>query len=169
MENTKQKKQAAPGQYLTFVLKSQAYGVPIGTVREINRVTDITTVPQTPSFVAGVMNLRGKVIPVVDLRLKFGFESAAHTRQTCIIVIEGEAGQVGMIVDSVSGVIDLVAAQIDPPPVMGDESKLGFVMGIGKVENNVLILVDIVQTLSKEELTSIGVKADAANEFKQAA
>ncbi len=144
--------QARPGQYLTFMLRKQAYGVPIGTVREINRVTDITPVPQTPHFVAGVMNLRGKVIPVVDLRLKFGMESEGRTKETCIIVIEAESGQVGMIVDSVSGVIDLVTTQIEPAPVMGDEKRLGFVMGMGKVEQTVIILVDIVRALGKEEL-----------------
>jgi purine-binding chemotaxis protein CheW len=141
-----------PGQYLTFVLKSQTYGVPIGTVREINRVMDITSVPQTPKFVAGVMNLRGKVIPVVDLRLKFGLELQAHTRQTCIIVIEGEAGQIGMIVDSVSGVIELVQAQIEPAPSLGEATRSGYVIGMGKVEDQVVILVDIVRALSREEL-----------------
>ena len=143
---------AQPGQYLTFCLKSQAYGVPIGNVREINRLTDITAVPQTPFFVAGVMNLRGKVIPVVNLRLKFGLEETAHTRQTCIIVIEGDTGQVGMIVDSVSGVIDLKAEQIEPAPVLGDSNRLSYVLGMGKVEASVIILVDIVQALSKVEL-----------------
>ena len=143
---------AQPGQYLTFVLRSQSYGVPIGTVREINRVADITAVPQTPFFVAGVMNLRGKVIPVVDLRLKFGLELAAHTRQTCVIVIEGDSGQVGMIVDSVSGVIDLKSEQIEPAPVLGDSARLNYVLGMGKVENTVIILVDIVKALSKEAL-----------------
>ena len=145
--------EAKPGQYLTFILKSQPYGVPIGAVREINRVSDITPVPQTPSFVAGVINLRGKVIPVVDLRLKFGMDAAPRTKATCTIVIEGTDGQVGMIVDSVSGVADLTAAQIEPTPVLGDQEKLSFVMGMGKVENQVLILLDIVHALSKENLT----------------
>src|SRR4051794_20245968 len=80
--------EAKPGQYLTFVLNNRAYGVPIGTVREINRVSDITPVPQTATFVAGVMNLRGKVIPVVNLRLKLGMPQIEHTKETCIIVIE---------------------------------------------------------------------------------
>src|SRR3989338_8702379 len=105
---------AKPGQYLTFVLKSQSYGVPIGAIREINRLTDITEVPQTPNFVAGVMNLRGKVVPVVDLRLKFEMEAATPTKQTCIIVIDGESEQVGIIVDSVTGVIDLSPEHIEP-------------------------------------------------------
>ena len=154
---------AKPGQYLTFEIRNQCYGVPIATVREINRVTDITAVPHTPSFVAGVMNLRGKVIPVVNLRLKFEFEAAAHTRQTCIIVIEGDSGQVGMIVDSVTGVIDLVQTQIEPAPVMGDQDKLSFVTGMGKAETGVIILVDIVRALSIAELIEkVGAPASAA-------
>ncbi len=146
---------AEPGQYLTFMLKSQSYGVPIATVREINRVTEITPVPQTPGFVAGVMNLRGKVVPVVDLRLKLGVEASTHTRQTCIIVIEADTGQVGMIVDSVSAVVDLKQDQIEPAPVLGEHERMGFVMGMGKVEDGVLVLVDIVRVLSREELAGV--------------
>lgn len=152
---------AQPGQYLSFMLQGQSYGVGIGTVREINRVTDVTAVPHTPPFVAGVMNLRGKVIPVVDLRLKFGLEAVPHTRQTCIIVIEGEFGQVGMIVDSVNGVIVLSQDQIEPAPVMGNVEDLRFVIGMGKVDSSVLILVDIVNALSREQLTGIAKSAEA--------
>lgn len=147
---------AKPGQYLTFMLKAQPYGVPIGTVREINRLTDITPVPQTPSFVAGVMNLRGRVIPVVDLKMKFGLEASAPTRQTCIIVIEAESGQIGMIVDAVNGVVDLSSEQIEPAPVVGDKTELGFLTGMGKVEEGVLVLVDVVQALSRDEMAGIG-------------
>ena len=148
-------KKANPGQYLTFSINSQLYGVPIGTVREINRVTDITPVPQTPVFVAGVMNLRGKVIPVIELRVKFGIAKTAQTKQTCIIVIEGETGQVGMIVDSVSGVIELTAEQIEPAPVLGNDADMAYVMGMGKVDKGVVVLVDIVRALSRDNLTGI--------------
>lgn len=141
--------------YLTFVLKGQPYGVPIGAVREINRVTEITPVPQTPPFVAGVINLRGKVIPVIDLRMKLGMANTQHTKQTCIIVIEGQSEQVGMIVDSVSGVVDLNEDQIEPRPMMGNDDKLGYVLGMGKIDNNVVIIIDIVKALNKEELTKI--------------
>ncbi len=146
---------ATQGQYLTFHLNSQEYGVPIGTVREINQVLDITPVPQTPSFVAGVMNLRGRVIPVVNLRKKFGMEAVSNTKQTCIIVIETENSQVGMIVDSVRGVVDLKLEQIEEPPTMGEESRMAFIMGMGKTEEAVIILVDIQKALSKEELSRI--------------
>jgi purine-binding chemotaxis protein CheW len=146
---------AKPGQYLTFHLRGQLYGLPIAVVREINRVGEIAPVPQTHSFVAGVINLRGKIIPVVDLRLKFGFEKIDHTKETCVIVIEGEDGQVGTIVDSVSGVVELEANQIEPTPVMGDPEKLGFVIGMGKVDNKVVILVDAVNALSKAHLAKV--------------
>lgn len=146
---------AQPGQYLTFLLSRQAYGVPIATVREINRVSEITPVPQTPTFVAGVMNLRGKVIPVVDLNMKFGFEKARHSKETCIIVIEGADGQIGTIVDAVSGVVELTAAQIEPPPTMGDMTKLSFVIGMGKYEDTVVILVDAVLALARANLIGI--------------
>lgn len=150
-------------QYLTFALKGQPYGVPIEAIREINRVTDITPVPQTPPFVAGVMNLRGKVIPVVDLRMKFGMEETAHTKHTCIIVIESDTGHVGMIVDAVSGVIDLTEEQIEPRPVMGEESRLAYVIGMGKIDNSVVILVDIVKALGHDELTKIQAKISERN------
>ncbi|MEK6578331.1 MAG: chemotaxis protein CheW [Bdellovibrionota bacterium] len=142
--------QAKAGQYLTFVLKGRAYGLPIFTVREINQVTDITPVPQTPDFVIGVINLRGKVIPVVDLRLKFGLDFTPYNRETCIIVIEGENGQIGMIVDQVSEVVEFVQERIEPSPVLGDE--LNFITGMGKLEDRVIILVDIVKALSTDAM-----------------
>lgn len=141
-------------QYLTFHLEQRPYGVPIGSVREINRIGDIAPVPQAPAFVAGVMNLRGKVIPVVNLRAKFGFPDTAHTKQTCIIVIESHDGQVGIIVDSVAGVVELTDAMIEPAPQMGDMSRLDFVLGMGKQESGVIILVDAVKALSKDNLAT---------------
>jgi purine-binding chemotaxis protein CheW len=146
---------AKPGQYLTFNLNSRPYGVPIASVREINRLSDIAPVPHTPEFVAGVMNLRGKVIPVISLRRKFGFRDADHTKHTCIIVIEGVDGQVGIIVDSVSGVIDLAAEQIEPAPVMGEPERLDFIIGMGKTDNVVVILVDAVMALSRDNLATV--------------
>src|SRR4051812_24617631 len=91
-------------QFLIFTLKSQSYAVSINESREINRVGEITQVPQTPSYVAGVMNLRGRVIPIVDLRIRFGFPPTTYNRQTCIVVIEGAKGDFGVVVDTVTGV-----------------------------------------------------------------
>ncbi|OFZ22319.1 MAG: response regulator [Bdellovibrionales bacterium GWB1_55_8] len=139
-------KLAAPGQYLTFMLNGQTYGVPIGAVREINRVSEITPVPQTPAYVSGVMNLRGKVIPVVNLRRKFSLEEQSYTKDTCIIVVESER-QVGVIVDSVKAVMDFGSKQIEARPPLGNDAELAFVLGIGKVEEQVVILLDIVQAV----------------------
>ncbi len=143
---------AKAGQYLTFLLSDRAYGVPIGSVREINRMTQITPVPRTPVFIAGVMNLRGKIVPVVDLRIKLGLDARAASRSTCIIVIESEGRLMGVIVDSVSSVIDLPAGQVEPAPEMGESTRLRYVIGMGKVENDLVILLDIAATLSAQEL-----------------
>lgn len=146
---------AKAGKYLTFFLKSQSYGVPIAAVREINQLSDIVQIPKTPNFVIGVMNLRGKVIPVVDLRLKFGMDKTPYTKQTCTIVIETVLGQVGAVVDAVSEVVDLTSDQIGPVPLLGEEKEMAFVKGMGKVNNAVIVLVDVVNALSKEEFTRI--------------
>ncbi len=143
---------AKSGQYLTFQLAGRGYGVPVTHVREINQLTEITPVPRTPVFVAGVTNLRGKIIPVVDLRLKLGLEAGQATRSTCIVVIESGARALGVIVDAVSSVIELGASQIEPAPELGDQSRLRFVLGMGKFENQVIILLDVAATLSAEEL-----------------
>jgi purine-binding chemotaxis protein CheW len=146
---------AKAGQYLTFQLMSEQYGVPIETVREINRVGEITPVPKTADFVKGVMNLRGKIIPVVNLRVRFGMASQDYTRDTCIIVIDTDIGQVGMIVDSVKEVVDLHEAQIEPPPMLGNDRTLTFVRGMGKIEQRVIILVDVVSAFSSEQLNQM--------------
>jgi purine-binding chemotaxis protein CheW len=146
---------AKAGQFLTFQLLSEQYGVPIEAVREINRVGEITPVPKTPEFVKGVMNLRGKIIPVINLRIKFGMPAQEYTRDTCIVVIESDIGQVGMIVDSVKEVVDLTALQIEPPPVLGNCKEMSFVKGLGKLEDRVIILVDVVAALSHESLTQM--------------
>ncbi len=143
---------AKPGQYLTFQLMNEQYGVAIETVREINQFGEITPVPKTPDYVKGVMNLRGKIIPVVNLRVKFGMNPKETTRDTCIIVIDSEIGQVGMIVDSVKEVIDLQDSQIEPAPSLGNHHALSFVRGMGKVDNHVVILVDIESAFTFEQM-----------------
>lgn len=148
MANQDVKSIAKPGQYLTFILNAQPYGVPIGAVREINRIGEITAVPKAPHYVSGVMNLRGKVIPVVNLRTRLAFEAIDYTKETCIIVIETPSGQVGMIVDAVNGVLDLAEANIEPPPHLDNSNYNEYVMGMGKLEGQILILIDIVKTMS---------------------
>lgn len=143
---------AKPGRYLTFVLDKQQYAVPIMAVREINQLCDITPVPRTPEFILGVINLRGKIIPVADLRLKFGMTKSQFSRQTCIVVIETDAGQVGMVVDEVNDVVELQAGQIEPAPQLGSKSEMQFLMGIGKHQERVLILIDIHAALASREI-----------------
>lgn len=152
---TNEKKNAQAGQYLTFVLKDQRYGIQIETVREINRLTSISPVPQVPDYVSGVMNLRGKVVPIVDLNMRFGFEPCVPSKETCVIVVESPTGQVGTIVDRVSGVSNFTAEEIEPAPQMGMDEHASFVTGIGKCESGVIILVDATGVLSMAEFASM--------------
>lgn len=144
--------QSEPGLYLTFALRNQIYGVPIGVIREINRVSDITPVPQTPEYMAGVMNLRGKVIPVINLRLKFAMDFVNYNKETCIIIVDCPLGQMGAIVDSVSSVVALHPEQIEPKPEMGNDRQLSYITGMGRIENTVIILLDIVTALAEDSL-----------------
>lgn len=139
--------------YLTFSLANEEYGVEILRVREIIGLMDITAVPQMPYYMKGVINLRGKVIPVVDLRLKFGMEPAEYDAQTCVVVVD--VGQLtGIIVDTVREVLDVASDQIDPAPPMGAGVDTSFVMGMGKVKDSVKILLDIRKALDCPELAA---------------
>lgn len=140
------------GKYLTFVLGGEEYGLEILKVREIIGLMDITSVPQTPVFIKGVINLRGKVIPVIDLRLKFGMEEAEPTDETCIIVVDIGGSLMGIFVDTVSEVLDVTADQIEPPPSFGSAIDTVFILGMGKIKGKVKILLDIEKVLSAEEL-----------------
>jgi purine-binding chemotaxis protein CheW len=148
------------GKYLTFQLASEEFGIRVLKVREIMGLQEITAVPQTPAHVKGVINLRGKVVPVVDLRLKFGLPAAEYTQRTCIIVtqIQGEGGPVsiGIVVDGVSEVLNLTAQEIEDTPDFGDETGVRYLLGMAKVKGKVKILLDIDQVLSTQELNHLG-------------
>ena len=148
------------GKYLTFALGSEEYGLEIINVREINGYMEITSVPQTPMYVKGVINLRGQVIPVVDLRLKFGMEEAEVTDQTCIIVVEiaqsDRTFQTGIVVDHVSEVLDIEKGQIEDAPQFGSSVDTNFILGMGKIGDAVKILLDIDKVLGGVDLSSIG-------------
>ena len=146
--------QAVGGKYLTFLLDREDYGVAILKVREIIGLMDITKVPQTPSFVEGVINLRGKVIPVIDLRTKFGLARAEYNDQTCIIVVDVGA-MMGIIVDTVNEVHDIPSANIEPAPRFGSAVDTSFILGMGKVKDDVKILLDIDRVLTSEELVEL--------------
>ncbi len=145
--------------YLTFKLADEEYGVEILKVREINGVMDITAVPRMPIYMKGVINLRGKVIPVVDLRLKFGLDEIEHTEQTCIIVVD-VGNEIGIIVDTVCEVLDIKGDNVEPPPSMGGSVDTSFILGMGKVGDTVKILLDIDKVLTTEELPGLARIAD---------
>lgn len=147
------------GKYLTFKLAAEEYGLEILKVQEIIKMMDITKVPRTPEFVRGVINLRGKVIPVVDLRLKFGMEAKETTDKTCVIVVQvaHAAGRVtmGTIVDEVSEVLDILGEQIEASPEFGTTVDTAFILGMGKVGKRVVMLLDVDKVLSVDEVVAI--------------
>jgi purine-binding chemotaxis protein CheW len=141
--------------YLTFALGSEVYGLDILRVQEIIGIMPITRVPQTPSFVRGVINLRGRVIPVVDLRVKFDTGSAQDTDRTCIVVVQvsGKTSSVmGVVVDEVSEVVDIASSQIEATPEFGAGIETDFVRGVGKIGDTVVMLLDIDKVLSASEI-----------------
>ena len=140
------------GKYLTFVLGSEEYGIEIIKVREIIGIMDITTVPQTPDYMKGVINLRGKVIPIIDLRLKFSMQEEEHTQETCVIVVEVNNTQIGIVVDSVSEVQDINGSEIEEPPDLGQGIDTNFIIGMGKVKEKIIILLDIEKVLTSEDM-----------------
>lgn len=156
--------QARGGKYLTFRLLNEEYGLEILKVREIIALMDITSVPQVPGYVAGVINLRGKVIPVVDLRLKFRMPHEDFTDETCIIVVEVAMAKaktlVGVIVDTVSEVLNIPVDNIEPAPQFGDQVDTRFILGMGKVGSDVKILLDIDEVLDGAELAAVGAAAE---------
>jgi purine-binding chemotaxis protein CheW len=153
------------GKYLTFKLGPEDFGIGILKVQEIIGMLAVTRMPRTPAYVRGVVNLRGKVIPVLDLRLKFGMDVRQDTERTCIIVVQLQSGEatvtMGLIVDEVSEVLDVAATQIEPPPSFGSSVDVSFIMGMGKVGQKVVQLLDADRILMRQELEAIGT-AEAA-------
>jgi purine-binding chemotaxis protein CheW len=150
---------ARAGKYLTFQLGNEEFGVRVLKVREIMGLQEITTVPQTPGHVKGVINLRGKVVPVIDLRLKFGLPGAEYTQRTCIIVtqVHGETGAIlmGVVVDGVSEVLNLTGPEIEDTPDFGENTAGKYLLGMAKVKGKVKILLDIDQVLSSQDLRGL--------------
>ena len=147
-------------QYLSFKLDNEIFAVDVAKVREILDVTTITKVPQTPDFMRGVINLRGSVVPVMDMRLKFGMSPTEHTVNTCIIVMEitqdGETMVLGSLADSVQEVLDLEPDQIEPAPRIGTRLRSDFIKGMGKQNERFIIILDIDRIFSAGELEVIG-------------
>ena len=155
------------GKYLTFALGKEEYGLEILTVREIMGMMDITAIPRVPSYVRGVVNLRGQVIAVVDLRAKFAMDAVAQTDQTCIIMVEIKHGtpprklSTGIIVDRVSEVLDIPGSNIEEAPDFGASLDTNFILGMGKVGAKVKILLDISKVLDSAEIVQIAQAAQA--------
>ena len=142
---------ALAGKYLTFALGREEYGLPVLKVREIIKVMEVTLVPQVPPHVRGVINLRGKVIPVVDLRLKFGLPEQDYSERTCIIVVDVDLGasrlMMGIVVDSVSEVLNIASVEVDAAPEFGERVDTDYMLGLAKVKGSVKILLDLDRVL----------------------
>jgi purine-binding chemotaxis protein CheW len=147
------------GKHLIFQLEERDYGVPILTVNEIIGIMDITPLPKAPEFIKGVINLRGKIIPVMDLRLKFGMPEKEHTEETCIIIVnvqlEKTVKQIGVVVDIVSEVVDIAASDIEAAPRYGDEDEQDFLSGVGKIKGKVAMLLNIEKIIYSEAIIGL--------------
>jgi purine-binding chemotaxis protein CheW len=143
-------------QYLTFVLAGETFAIPILRIKEIIEYGQLTTVPMMPPFIRGVINLRGSVVPVVDLAARFGRPATAITRRTCIVIIEIESGaekqDIGVMVDSVNEVLEIPANEIEPPPAFGAHIRADFIQGMGKIAGRFVIILNVNQVLSVEEM-----------------
>lgn len=147
------------GKYLTFTLDDEEYGIGILKIKEIIGMMPVTTVPQTPDFVKGVINLRGKVIPVVDLRLRFGLKSIEYNERTCIVVVEiaspTSTVMIGVVVDAVSEVLNIKGDDIEDTPTFGADLNTNYILGMAKMEGGVKILLDIDRVLSQDEVAML--------------
>ena len=153
------------GKYLTFILGGESYAIPGLKVREIIRLTSITTVPQMPDYIRGVINLRGKIIPVMDLRLRFGFAAATNTEQNCIVVVQvknpaGQATAMGLVVDAVEEVAQLAAVDIEQTPDFGAQVDTGYILGMAKIKGVVKALLDIDKVIGGETVAHLAATAD---------
>jgi len=158
-------------QYLTFLLAGELFAIPILNIKEIIEYGNLTTVPMMPAFIRGVINLRGSVVPVVDLSVRFGRKPTDITRRTCIVIIEvesaGETGfagmrsnsqkqDVGVMVDTVNAVLEIPRAEIEPPPAFGARVRADFIHGMGKIAGKFVIILDVNRVLSIEEMAALG-------------
>jgi len=147
-------------QYLTFTLGKEMFSINISKVREILNYTEITKVPRMPSFLNGVINLRGNVVPVVDLRMKLGMSAIQITDKTCIVIVEVKANneltQMGVLIDTVSSVIDIEPDQIAPPPKIGMNIENEFLEGMGSIDGRFIIILNIDKVLSSDEIFEVG-------------
>ncbi|KAB2969478.1 chemotaxis protein CheW [Zoogloea sp.] len=151
--------EASPAQYLTFQLGGEMFAVGILNIKEIIEYGSVTEIPMVPPFIRGVINLRGAVVPVIDLASRFGGKRSEVSRRTCIVIIElaeGEERQdIGVVVDSVSEVLEIPASEIEPPPAFGARIRADFIKGMGKVNGKFVIILDVAKVLSVDEIASL--------------
>lgn len=157
----------ADSQYLTFTLGNEVFAIVLDQIKEIIEYSVVTQVPLMPQFVHGVINLRGSVLPVIDLAIRFGRAPTTVGRRTCVVVLNldfgGEAHALGMLVDAVNEVIEIPAAQIEPAPSFGTPLRAEFIAGMGKVNGQFVILLDVGHVLSLEEMSSLVSGGEAAS------
>lgn len=165
VKSSLQKEMATPGssvieesgQYLTFLQRGEMFAIAILGIKEIMEYGNLTTVPLMPKFISGVINIRGAVVPVIDLSARFGREKAVTTRKSCIVIIEtlndNEKMDIGIIVDSVSEVLEIPSAEIEPAPRFGTNIRADFISGMGKVNDKFVIILDISRVLSVDEMS----------------
>jgi len=149
------KNQGESRQHVSFFLDEEEYGIEILKVQEIIRFAELTRIPQSPPFIEGVLNLRGKVVPVMDLRTRFSMPRAERDRSTRIIVVDVANKVMGMIVDAVSGVLQIEDDQIAPPPPMGSKIDTDYIQGMARIDDRLMILLDVDKILSTDELAAI--------------
>ncbi|MFS2161643.1 chemotaxis protein CheW [Pseudomonas sp. Pseusp122] len=163
LATTNQKTSAAreeEAQYLTFMLGGEMFAIAILGIKEIIEYGNLTVVPMMPAFVRGVINLRGAVVPVVDLSARFGRQNSDITRRSCVVIIEAAGGDgqpqdIGLLVDTVSAVMEIAASAIEPPPSFGARIRADFISGMGKVEGKFVIVLDVDRVLSIDEMSSL--------------
>lgn len=155
---------AVPQQYLTFTLGGEMFAVAILNVKEIIEFGSLTEIPMTPDFIRGVINLRGAVVPVIDLACRFGGQPAEVARRTCIVIVELEEDEqkhdIGVMVDAVSEVLEISRADIEPPPAFGARIRADFISGMGKIEGRFVIILNVAKALSASEIALLGSLGD---------
>ncbi|HEX7688126.1 MAG TPA: chemotaxis protein CheW [Burkholderiaceae bacterium] len=156
-----------PTQYLTFMLAQEQFAIGILGIKEIIEYHGVTEVPMMPPCVRGVINLRGAVVPVIDLNARFGRKSSEVTKRTCVVIVESGLGTadrqvMGLVVDAVNEVLDIAAADIEPPPAFGARVRSDFIQGVGKVKGRFVLLLDVDRALSIDEIAGIGESVEAA-------
>jgi len=170
MEQKTKEKEAKS--YLTFKLGEEQFGVHVSQVLNILEMTSITRVPKSPDYMKGVINLRGKVLPIIDARLKFGMEETEYTDNTCIIVMDlemdGKTINIGTIVDGVLSVVEIDDSQVEPPPNIGSKFKSEFIYGMAKVDEDFIMLIDMQKVISADEMTEITNKSKTETEEAKA-